>query len=113
MILTRLFLLFAEFKKVFRAPLFLLLILFPFSGAQAAQIDYAYRGVCPTPAGGRYSYADIDRWGFYKCECTSYVAAMLARDNVQLNGFPFNNATQSIGCDGTYCELAPENWTGR
>ncbi len=52
---------------------------------------YNYAGECPSPAGGRYSTADIDAWRFYKCECTSYAA-----DKVNERGIPFNNSYKGV-----------------
>lgn len=42
---------------------------------------YDYRTSCPP--GGTYV---ADKWSFYKCECTSYVA-----DKLNEQGIPFNN----------------------
>ncbi|HSP79860.1 MAG TPA: CHAP domain-containing protein [Myxococcaceae bacterium] len=47
---------------------------------------YNYISECPSPSGGRYSYADVDAWNFYKCECTSYAA-----DKLNERGISFHN----------------------
>jgi hypothetical protein len=44
---------------------------------------YDYRGVCPTPNGGKRIQ---DKWGFGECECTSYVA-----DRLNDLGVPFSS----------------------
>jgi surface antigen len=44
--------------------------------------SYDYRGVCPTPNGGKQI---LDKWSFWECECTSYVA-----DKLNERGIPFN-----------------------
>lgn len=53
--------------------------------------SYNYSAECPSPAGGRYSSADIDAWRFYKCECTSYAA-----DKLNERGIPFNNSYKGV-----------------
>lgn len=52
---------------------------------------YNYGNECPTPAGGRYSTADIDAWRFYKCECTSYAA-----DKLNERSIAFNNSYKGV-----------------
>src|SRR5205814_5605249 len=48
----------------------------------ARAIDtYNYRGVCPYPNGGKKIH---DKWNFWECECTSYVA-----DKLNERGVPF------------------------
>ena len=44
---------------------------------------YDYRGVCPTPNGGKRI---LDKWNFWECECTSYAA-----DKVNERGVPFTS----------------------
>ena len=45
---------------------------------------YPYRNSCPQDQG-------IDKWSFYKCNCTSYVAHKLNED-----GIPFSNAYKGV-----------------
>jgi hypothetical protein len=44
---------------------------------------YDYRGVCPTPDGGKQI---LDKWNFWICECTSYGA-----DKLNDRGVPFTS----------------------
>jgi len=88
-------------KRILTATLcyisFLGVILYPTSHALAAVADYEYRSVCPSPSGGRYSSADIDRWNFYKCECTSYAAQMINKQGVY-----FHNQMKSASASSSY-----------
>lgn len=44
---------------------------------------YPYKDVCPRPAGGRYNpLYDVDKWNFWKCECTSYAAYKITGDGL-------------------------------
>ena len=49
---------------------------------------YSYRNVCPAPAGGNMV---ADKWNFYQCDCTSYVA-----DRLNKAGIDFNNSYKKV-----------------
>ena len=49
---------------------------------------YDYRGVCPTPNGGKRI---LDKWNFWECECTSYAA-----DRVNERGVPFTSHYKGV-----------------
>ena len=49
---------------------------------------YAYRGVCPTPNGGKKI---LDKWNEWECECTSYVA-----DRLNERGLPFTSRYKGV-----------------
>jgi len=49
---------------------------------------YAYRGVCPTPNGGKKI---LDKWNEWECECTSYVA-----DKLNERGVPFHARYKNV-----------------
>jgi hypothetical protein len=49
---------------------------------------YLYRGVCPTPDGGKRI---LDRWNEWICECTSYVA-----DKLNERGVPFTSRYKGV-----------------
>lgn len=64
--------------------------------ARRSLADYPYKSECPSPSGGKRL---ADKWNFIRCECTSYVAAMLTRDGIKVNSVPFTNnvASKKIG----------------
>ena len=66
------------FRKLTLAVI--LLCALPFS--VYAENTYKYKDVCPSPAGGNMW---VDDWGFYKCECTSYVAFKLNEDGISFH----------------------------
>lgn len=70
------------------------LLLYPASHTLAASADYEYRSVCPSPSGGRL---DIDKWNFYKCECTSYAAQMITKNRIY-----FHNQMKSPTTSSAY-----------
>jgi surface antigen len=49
---------------------------------------YDYRGVCPTPDGGKKI---LDKWQFWICECVSYAA-----DKLNERGLPFNDHYKGV-----------------
>jgi CHAP domain-containing protein len=49
---------------------------------------YDYRGVCPTPDGGKRI---LDKWQFWICECTSYAA-----DKLNERGVPFTDHYKGV-----------------
>src|SRR6478672_5092001 len=49
---------------------------------------YEYRGVCPTPNGGKRI---LDKWYEWECECTSYVA-----DGLNERGVPFHARYKNV-----------------
>ena len=49
---------------------------------------YDYIGVCPSPDGGKQI---LDKWQFWICECTSYVA-----DKLNERGVPFNDHYKGV-----------------
>jgi hypothetical protein len=49
---------------------------------------YDYRGLCPTPDGGKQI---LDKWQFWICECTSYVA-----DKLNERGVPFSDHYKGV-----------------
>jgi surface antigen len=49
---------------------------------------YNYRGVCPTPDGGKQI---LDKWNEWICECTSYVA-----DKLNERGVPFTSRYKGV-----------------
>jgi len=49
---------------------------------------YVYRGVCPTPNGGKQI---LDKWNEWECECTSYVA-----DKLNERGVPFTSRYKGV-----------------
>jgi surface antigen len=49
---------------------------------------YDYRGVCPTPNGGKRI---LDRWNEWECECTSYAA-----DKLNERGVPFTSRYKNV-----------------
>jgi surface antigen len=49
---------------------------------------YNYRGVCPTPNGGKQI---LDKWNEWECECTSYVA-----DKLNERGVPFTSRYKGV-----------------
>jgi hypothetical protein len=49
---------------------------------------YLYRGVCPTPNGGKRI---LDKWYEWECECTSYVA-----DKLNERGVPFHARYKNV-----------------
>jgi surface antigen len=49
---------------------------------------YDYRGVCPTPNGGKQI---LDKWNEWECECTSYVA-----DKLNERGVPFTSRYKGV-----------------
>jgi len=49
---------------------------------------YIYRGVCPTPDGGKQI---LDKWNEWICECTSYVA-----DRLNDRGVPFTSRYKNV-----------------
>ena len=49
---------------------------------------YNYRGVCPTPNGGKRI---LDKWYEWECECTSYVA-----DKLNERGVPFHARYKNV-----------------
>ena len=49
---------------------------------------YNYRGVCPTPDGGKQI---LDNWNEWICECTSYVA-----DKLNERGVPFTDHYKGV-----------------
>ena len=49
---------------------------------------YDYRGVCPTPDGGKRI---LDKWNKWICECTSYVA-----DKLNERGVPFTSRYKNV-----------------
>ena len=49
---------------------------------------YIYRGVCPTPDGGKRI---LDKWNEWICECTSYVA-----DKLNERGVPFTARYRNV-----------------
>jgi surface antigen len=49
---------------------------------------YDYRGVCPTPDGGKRI---LDKWDFWICECTSYVT-----DKLNERGVPFSDHYKGV-----------------
>ena len=49
---------------------------------------YDYRGVCPTPDGGKRI---LDKWNEWICECTSYVA-----DKLNERGLPFTSRYKGV-----------------
>ena len=51
--------------------------------AENKKDSYDYRTSCPESGG----LTIADKWGFYKCECVSYVA-----DKLNERGVKFNNA---------------------
>lgn len=63
------------------AAVFLLMIVSSYS---LAADTYLYKDSCPSPSGGNMV---VDKWSFYKCECTSYVAHKLNE-----SGIAFNNS---------------------
>ena len=65
-----------------------IVLLCTFSFNAYAENTYKYKDVCPNPAGGN-EY--VDDWGFYKCECTSYVAFKLNEA-----GIPFRNHYKGV-----------------
>src|SRR5262249_52938939 len=50
--------------------------------------SYDYRGLCPTPDGGKRI---LDKWDFWICECVSYVA-----DKLNERGVPFNDHYKGV-----------------
>ena len=50
--------------------------------------SYDYRGVCPTPDGGKQI---LDKWNEWICECTSYVA-----DKLNERGVPFTSRYKNV-----------------
>jgi len=50
--------------------------------------SYDYRGVCPTPNGGKQI---LDKWNEWECECTSYVA-----DKLNERGVPFTSRYKGV-----------------
>jgi surface antigen len=53
------------------------------ANSMALTDTYDYRGVCPSPNGGKRI---LDKWNFWECECTSYAA-----NKVNESGVPFNS----------------------
>jgi CHAP domain len=49
---------------------------------------YIYRGVCPTPDGGKRI---LDKWNEWICECTSYAA-----DKLNERGLPFTSRYKGV-----------------
>jgi surface antigen len=49
---------------------------------------YDYRGVCPTPNGGKQI---LDKWNEWECECTSYAA-----DKLNERGVPFTSRYKGV-----------------
>ena len=49
---------------------------------------YDYRGVCPTPDGGKHI---LDKWQFWICECVSYAA-----DKLNERGVPFTSRYKGV-----------------
>ena len=49
---------------------------------------YEYRGVCPTPDGGKRI---LDKWNEWICECTSYAA-----DKLNERGVPFTSRYKNV-----------------
>jgi CHAP domain-containing protein len=49
---------------------------------------YDYRGVCPTPDGGKRI---LDKWNEWICECTSYAA-----DKLNERGVPFTSRYEGV-----------------
>jgi len=60
--------------------------------ARRSRSDYPYQNECPSPSGGKNK---ADKWNFFRCECTSYVAAMLTKDGIKVNNVPFTNYISS------------------
>lgn len=60
----------------------------PAFAAENSNDSYLYRGECPSPAGGAMK---VDKWSFYKCECTSAAASFLNE-----RGIPFTNFYRSV-----------------
>jgi surface antigen len=50
--------------------------------------SYDYRGVCPTPNGGKQI---LDKWNEWECECTSYAA-----DKLNERGVPFTSRYKNV-----------------
>ena len=61
---------------------------------------YDYRGVCPTPDGGKRI---LDKWQFWICECVSYAA-----DKLNERGVPFNDHYKGVtwGSGGNWINAA-------
>jgi len=61
---------------------------------------YDYRGVCPTPDGGKHI---LDKWQFWICECVSYAA-----DKLNERGVPFNDHYKGVtwGSGGNWINAA-------
>jgi CHAP domain len=58
-------------------------------GNSMALIDtYNYKGVCPSPNGGKRI---LDKWYEWECECTSYVA-----DKLNERGIPFHARYKNV-----------------
>ncbi len=82
-----------------------------FSGMVATGPDalawnsYDYKGVCPSPNGGKQI---DDRWGMWECECTSYSA-----DKLNERGVPFrwNYKSTNWGSAGHWLSAAKATGT--
>ena len=58
------------------------------ANSMALTDTYDYRGVCPTPDGGKKI---LDKWQFWICECVSYAA-----DKLNERGVPFNDHYKGV-----------------
>ena len=58
------------------------------ANSMALTDTYNYRGVCPTPNGGKRI---LDKWYEWECECTSYVA-----DKLNERGVPFHARYKNV-----------------
>ncbi|PYI77993.1 MAG: hypothetical protein DMF04_04685 [Verrucomicrobia bacterium] len=71
-------------KAITLGSLFLVLVTL-----NALAIDtYYYKGVCPSPNGGKQI---LDKWSEWECECTSYVA-----DKLNERGVPFTSRYKGV-----------------
>ena len=58
------------------------------ANSMALTDSYDYKGVCPTPNGGKRI---LDRWNEWECECTSYAA-----DKLNERGVPFTSRYKGV-----------------